>query len=180
MPFNKRLIFEQLTSYKREASCHTHTHTKKIYQRQNSGKDSRSFWLWQLCCPLWFPQTNSLPIAESTNTLARLKLDPGSAFLFLECGGETVKGVLKVPECVSTEAVVLFYQVHNAVTASHCLLLTPFRYCSYLLFFHCSLSLSLYQSPTSNSLSDSSANTFSFLLHHLFPTCDRTQSVPIG
>lgn len=141
MPFNKRLIFEQLTSYKREASCHTHK--KKIYQRQNSGKDSRSFWLWQLCCPLWFPQTNSLPIAESTNTLARLKLDPGSAFLFLECGGETVKGVLKVPECVSTEAVVLFYQVHNAVTASHCLLLTPFRYCSYLLFFHCSLSLAL-------------------------------------
>lgn len=53
--------------------------------------------------------------------------------MFLECGGETVKGVLTVPESVSTQAVVLLYQVHDAVTASHCLLQTPFRYCAYLL-----------------------------------------------
>lgn len=80
-------------------------------------------------------------------------------------------------ESVSTGAVVLFYQVHNAVTASHCLLLTPFRYCSYLLFLHCSLSL--YQSLCLfQFLSDLFAATFSsfsifFSLHRMNPICTR-------
>lgn len=73
----------------------------------------------------------------------KTRTNPGSVFLFLECGGETVKDVLEVPESVSTEAVVLFYQVHKTVTALHCLLQPPFRYCTYLLFFHCFLFISL-------------------------------------
>ncbi len=140
---------------------------------------SRSLWLRKLCCPLWFLLTNPLPIVESKNLTFEIWISPGFVLLFLECGGETVKGVLKVSESVSTGAVVLFYQVHNAVTASHCLLLTPFRYCRYLLFLHCSLShfinlcLCLFQF-----LSDSFATTFSlfsiiFFLHLINPICTR-------
>lgn len=66
--------------------------------------------------------------------------------VFLECGGETVKGVHTVPESVSTQAVVLLYQVHDAVTASHCLLQTPFRYCAHLLLLCLLLLLSFFLS----------------------------------
>lgn len=45
------------------------------------------------------------------------RITPGFALFFLECSGETVKGVLKVSAFVSTGAVVLLYQVHSAVTA---------------------------------------------------------------
>lgn len=46
-----------------------------------------------------------------------------------------------MPESVSTQSVVLLYQVHDAVTASHCLLQTPFRYCAHLLLLLCLLLL---------------------------------------
>ena len=94
--------------------------------------------------------------------------------LFLECGGETVKGVLKVSEFVSTGAVVLFYQVHKRCNRfSHCLLLTPFRYCSYLLFLHC-LSISL---PPSDSLKLTCSN-FLLFLHNRFPPSDQPNLYP--
>lgn len=51
-----------------------------------------------------------------------------------------------MPESVSTQAVVLLYQVHDAVTASHCLLQTPFRYCAHLLLLCLLLLLSFFLS----------------------------------
>lgn len=72
-------------------------------------------------------------IQNSLPPLQQPKKAPEYSVAFLECGGETVKGVLTVPESVSTQAVVLLHQVHDAVTAAHCLLQTPFRYRAHLL-----------------------------------------------
>lgn len=115
-------------------------------------KNLQSFWLQQpLCslCLLLF-QRDPLPIAESRKLTVRIRASRGFVFLFLECGGETVKGVRKVSESVSTEPVVFFStRCTTRFPASHCLLLTPFRYCSYLLpplfSFSLTISLSLFQ-----------------------------------
>lgn len=103
----------------------------------------------------------------------RIRASRGFVFLFLECGGETVKGVRKVSESVSTEPVVFFCtRCTTRFPASHCLLLTPFRYCSYLLpplfSFSLTLSLSLFQ-------------LLSFLVQisPCFSSIWSTQSVPI-
>lgn len=155
---------------------------KPIFERKtqkacikDSENDSVSIiWAVATLQPTLVSSNNSTSYCWKSKLTFKVLISPGFVLLFLECGGETVKGVLKVSEFVSTGAVVLFYQVHKRCNRfSHCLLLTPFRYCSYLLFLHC-LSISL---PPSNSLS-LTCSDFLLFLHNRFPPSDQPNLYP--
>lgn len=138
---------------------------------------SWSFWLWQLCCPLWFLLTNPLPIVESKNLLSRFELALDLCCFSLSAVVKRLKVFLR---CQSLFQLGLWFSFTRCTTRLPLLIVycylpsaTAVIFSSFIVL-SINLSISLHLSFSVRLF----LHTFSFFLHRLFPASDQPNLYP--